>query len=67
MSGGTGLFLGVSLMSLVGVASGRPEIAVGACSAAGTHLLYAKGTKIIEDATNTQIYRMNPDSVVYAS
>jgi hypothetical protein len=66
MSGWKGLIMGVGLVSLVGLAVGKPEMTVGACSAAGTHLLYAKGTKTIEDITNTQIFRMNPDSVVYS-
>jgi len=47
------------------LATGRPEITVGACSAAGTHLLYSKGTGAIERTFNTQIFRMNPENVVY--
>jgi len=65
MSGWKGLIMGVGTASVLGLATGRPEITIGACSAAGTHLLYAKGTRVIEDLTNTQIFRMNPDSVIY--
>ena len=65
MSGFKGLIMGVGAASILGLATGKPEITIGACSAAGTHILYSKGTKIIEDLTNTQIYRMNPHSVVY--
>ena len=65
MSGWKGLLMGVGTASILGLATGKPEITIGACSAAGTHLLYAKGTKVIEDITNTQIYRMNPNSVIY--
>ena len=65
MSGAKGLIMGVGSATLLGLGIGKPEMAVGAISAMGTHLLYAKGTKIIEELTNTQIFRMNPDSVVY--
>ena len=65
MSGWKGLLMGVGTASLLGLATGKPEMAVGAVSAMGTHLLYSKGTKTIEDLTNTQIFRMNPDVVVY--
>jgi hypothetical protein len=65
-SGWKGLFTGVGLAAALGLATGRPEITVGAMSAMGTHLLYAKGTGAIENFTGTQIFRMNPNSVVYA-
>ena len=65
MSGAKGLFMGVGCASLLGLSSGKPAITIGAISAAGTHLLYSKGTKIVEDTFNTQIFRMNPNSVVY--
>ena len=64
-SGYKGLLTGVATASVIGLAIGRPEMAVGALSAMGTHLLYAKGTKAIEDTFGTQIYRMNPNNVVY--
>jgi len=63
MSGWPGMLLGVGSASLLGLGIGKPEMAVGAISAMGTHLLYAKGTRVIEDVTNTPIYRMNPLSV----
>jgi len=65
MSGAKGLVTGVGSASLLGLSLGKPAITIGAISAAGTHLLYSKGTKSIEDLTNTQIFRMNPESVVY--
>ena len=65
MSGAKGMVTGIGTASVLGLGLGRPVIAIGAISAAGTHLLYSKGTKAIEDFTNTQIFRMNPDSVVY--
>jgi hypothetical protein len=64
-SGYKGLVTGVGLASFIGLATGRPEITVGACSAAGTHLLYSKGTGAIERTFNTQIFRMNPENVLY--
>jgi len=60
MSGWPGMLLGVGSASLLGLGIGKPEMAVGAISAMGTHLLYAKGTRVIEEVTNTPIYRMNP-------
>ena len=65
MSGWKGLIMGVGVVALFGLATGKTAMTIGACSAAATHTLYAKGTKIVEDITNTQIFRMNPDSVVY--
>jgi len=65
MSGAKGMITGVGTASVLGLGLGRPEIAIGAISAAGTHLLYSKGTGPIEKLTNTQIFRMNPNSVVY--
>jgi hypothetical protein len=62
MSGAKGLVLGVGTASTIGLALGKPEITIGAVSAMGTHLLYSKGTKVIEDITNTQIFRMNPNA-----
>jgi len=64
-SGYKGMVTGVGFASLLGLATGRTEITVGACSAAGTHLLYSKGTGAIERTFNTQIFRMNPENVVY--
>jgi hypothetical protein len=64
-NGYKGLITGVGTATLLGLATGKPEITVGACSAARTHLLYSKGTGAIENALNTQIFRMNPDSVFY--
>lgn len=66
MSGAKGMLTGVGTASLLGLGFGKPEIAIGAISAAGTHILYSKGTKMIENLTNTQIFRMNPGSVVYS-
>jgi len=66
-SGWKGLITGVTTVSVLGLIVGKPEILVGAGAAAGTHLLYAKGTRMIENATGTQIYRMNPNNVVYAN
>jgi hypothetical protein len=66
MSGAKGLITGVGTAATLGLGLGKPEITVGAISAAGTHLLYSKGTRAIENLTNTQIFRMNPDSVVYS-
>jgi hypothetical protein len=65
-SGWKGMFTGVGLISTIGLATGKPEMLVGAMSAMGTHLLYAKGTRTIENAFGTQIYRMNPNNIVYA-
>ena len=64
-SGYKGLFTGVGLAALLGLALGKPAITVGACSAAGTHLLYSKGTGFIERNTGTQIFRMNPENILY--
>lgn len=65
-SGYKGLLTGVGAAAVLGLATGKPEITVGACAASGTHLLYSKGTGAIEKALNTQIFRMNPENVVYA-
>jgi len=65
MSGAKGMATGVGTASVLGLGLGKPEITIGAISAAGTHLLYSKGTKAIEDFTNTQIFRMNPNSIIY--
>ena len=67
MSGAKGMATGVGSASLLGLGLGKPEITIGAISAAGTHLLYSKGTRAIENLTNTQIFRMNPNSVVYTN
>ena len=67
MSGAKGMTAGVGTASVIGLGFGKPEITIGAISAAGTHILYSKGTKAIEDLTNTQIFRMNPDGVIYAN
>jgi hypothetical protein len=65
MSGWRGLLTGVATVSVVGLAVGKPEMLVGAGAAMGTHLLYAKGTQMIENATGTQIFRMNPNNQIY--
>ena len=65
MSGAKGMVIGVGTALALGLGLGKPMITIGAVSAAGTHLLYSKGTKAIEDLTNTQIFRMNPNSVIY--
>jgi len=65
MSGFGGLLLGVGATSVLGLGIGKPEMALGSIAAMGTHLLYAKGTGPIESLTNTQIFRLNPNSVVY--
>ena len=65
MSGAKGMATGVGTAATLGLGLGKPEMTIGAISAAGTHLLYAKGTGPIEKLTNTQIFRMNPNSVVY--
>ncbi|MDR0927217.1 MAG: hypothetical protein LBO69_05565 [Ignavibacteria bacterium] len=64
-NGYKGLITGVATASLLGLATGEPAITVGACSAAGTHLLYSKCTGAIERMTGTQIFRMHPENVIY--
>ena len=66
MSGFKGLLFGVGTTSLLGLGIGKPEMALGSIAAMGTHILYAKETGPIENLTNTQIFRLNPNSVVYA-
>jgi hypothetical protein len=65
MSGAKGMATGVGTAAVLGLGLNKSEMAIGAICAAGTHLLYAKGTGPIEKLTNTQIFRMNPNSVIY--
>jgi hypothetical protein len=67
MSGAKGMITGVGTAATLGLGLGKPELTIGAISAAGTHLLYSKGTRTIENLTNTQIFRMNPQSVIYSN
>jgi hypothetical protein len=63
-NGYKGLVVGVGTAALLGLATGKSAITVGACSAAGTHLLYSKGTGTIERMTGTAIFRMHPENVI---
>lgn len=61
LSGWKGFLLGVGSVSLVGLGLNKPEITIGALAAAGTHILYSKGTKAVYDITGVPLFTMaNP-------
>jgi hypothetical protein len=56
MSGMKGMLTGVLSSSLIGLASNKPEMAIGAFSVMGAHLLYVKGNDTIATFMQSPIF-----------
>lgn len=61
--GWLGMALGISVPSAIGLAFNKPEVAYGAFSAAGCHLLYVKGNNAVAQVFGTPIFSFGGTAV----
>ncbi len=58
LTGWRGFGIGLASASIIGLGLNKPEIAIGALAASGTHLLYSKGSQAVKNMTGVPLYRM---------